>query len=156
MDQKSFTINLGIASKRIGSYYGDAPDSPPPSYACHWETRIGSLMPDNRDKWWTLSDEPSYCTVEIEVQKAVAELAIPLVKPHSTEQGLFELWVSKMPGYFEYPTLKYKSILLAEQGKFDALPEILLRIREICRGKSAESGAEKHIAELRERFSLAD
>ena len=45
-------------------------------------------MPDRKDKWWMLSDEVSYASVESEVKKALFELAIPLIKPHLTEQGL--------------------------------------------------------------------
>ena len=67
-------------------------------------------MPDRKDKWWKLSDVASYALVEGEVRKALSDLAIPLIKPHLTEQGLLELWESKMPGSFEYPTLKCKSI----------------------------------------------
>jgi hypothetical protein len=113
-------------------------------------------MPDRRDKWWTLSDESSYASVESEVQKAVSELAIPLIKPHLTEQGMLELWTSKTPGPFEYPALKCKSILLAQQQRFDELPEIFQRIREICRGGLAEPGAEEHIARLKKHFSLPE
>ena len=52
VDEKSFTINLAIASKRILEYEGKSTSAPPPSYACHWaEIRIGSLMPDRKDKW---------------------------------------------------------------------------------------------------------
>src|ERR1700687_1087954 len=135
IDQKSFTINLAIASKRILAYYGKATNVPPPSYACHWaEIRIGSLMPDGQDKWWTLSDEASYVLVEGEVKKALSDLAIPLLKPHLTERGLMELWASKTPGTFEYPSLKYKSILLALQCEFDELPQIFQLIRGICGG----------------------
>src|SRR5262249_1318628 len=55
---KSFTVNIAIASKRILQYQGKSANAPPPSYACHWaEIRIGSLMADHKDKWWTLSDE---------------------------------------------------------------------------------------------------
>jgi hypothetical protein len=113
-------------------------------------------MRDGRDKWWKLSDEASYPAVESEVIKALSELAIPLIKPHLTEQGLLELWASKTPGSFEYPTLKCKSILLALQNRFDELPEIFQRIREICRGNLAEPGAEEHIAELQKSFSLPE
>jgi hypothetical protein len=155
VDEKSFTINLAIASKRILEYQGKSTSAPPPSYACHWaEIRIGTLMHDHKDKWWTLSNEASYASVESEVNKALSDLAIPLIKPHLTEQGLLELWASSMPGSFEYPTLKCKSILLALQHRFDELPEIFQRIREICRGGAAEPGAEEHIAKLKKHFSL--
>ncbi len=155
VDEKSFTINLAIASKRILEYQGKPTSSPPPSYACHWaEIRIGSLMPDRKDKWWRLSDEASYSLAEGEVRTALSDLAIPLMSPHLTEQGLLDLWGSETPGSFEYPTLKCKSILLAQQHRFEKLPEIFERIREICRGGLAEKGAEEHIAKLKKHFSL--
>jgi hypothetical protein len=153
-DQKSFTVNLAIASKGILQYQGKSVSAPPPSFACHWEIRIGSLMADHKDKWWTLSDEPSYAAVELEVRKALCDLAIPLIKPHLTEQGLLELWAGKTPGSFEYPTLKYKSLVLALQGRFEELVPIFQRIREICRGSLAEPGAEEHIAKLKTDFSM--
>ncbi len=157
VDEKSFTINLAIASKRILEYEGKSTSAPPPSYACHWaEIRIGSLMPDLKDKWWNLSDEASYTSVEGEVRKALSDLAIPLIEPHLTEQGLLELWASKTPGSFEYPTLKCKSILLALQHRFEELPEIFQRIREICGGTLAEPGAEEHIAKLKKHFLLPE
>ncbi len=156
-DEKSFTINLAIASKRILQYQGEPTTVPPPSYACHWaEIRIGSLMSDRKDKWWKLSDEASYALVEGEVREALSDLAIPLIKPHLTEQGLLELWESKTPGSFEYPMLKCKSILLAQQRRFEELPEIFQRIREICSGNLAAQGAEDHIAKLKKHFSLPE
>src|SRR5437016_2845457 len=156
-DEKSFTINLAMASKRILAYCGEATAAPPPAYACHWaNARIGSLMPDRRDKWWTLSDGSSYAPIASEVTKAVAKLAIPLLKPHLTEQGLLELWASKTPGGFELPNLKYKSILLALQNRFDELPQAFQRMREISAGNLADTGTQEHIARLKERFSLPE
>jgi hypothetical protein len=146
-----------MASKRILAYFGEATTAPPPAYSCHWaNTRIGSLISDGRDKWWTLSDESSYAPIASEVTKAVAELAIPLIKPRLTEQGLLELWASKTPGAFELPSLKYKSILLASQNRFDALPEVIQRMREISAGNLADTGTQEHIARLKKHFSLSD
>jgi hypothetical protein len=153
-DEKLFTVNLAIAAKGILAYEGKPSDTAPPSYTCPWVIRIGELMPDRQDKWWTLADEASYGSMKNEVESALTALAVPIIKTHLTQQGLLELMASKTPGYFEYPRLKYKSILLAQDKKFDALPEIFQRIREICRGSSAERGAEEHIAQLKKHFSL--
>jgi hypothetical protein len=152
--QKSFTINLAIAAKRILAFYGEKTDAPPPAYAGHWVIRIGALMADRCDKWWNLSGEASYGPVEEEVIRASSDLAVPIIKSHMTEDGLLELWESENPGIFEYPRLKYKSVLLVEQGKFDLLPETFRRIREICEGGLAEAGAEQHIALIKSRFSV--
>jgi hypothetical protein len=139
-----------MASKRILAYCGEVSTTPPRAYACHWaNTRIGDLIPDRRDKSWTLSDESSYAPIASEVTKAVTELAIPLIKQHLTEDGLLGLFASKTPGAFELPSLKYKSILLALQGKFDALPEVFRRMGEISAGNLAEPYTQEHIIQLK-------
>jgi hypothetical protein len=83
-DEKSFTINLAIAAKRIFTYRGIVRNTPPPAYACHWTIRISELMADERDKWWTVSEESLHSAVELEVQKAVSEL--PLHSSHPIYQ----------------------------------------------------------------------
>lgn len=151
--QKTFTVNVAIAAKRVLRFQGEPADRPPLHYKCHWEVRLGELIPGCHDRWWTLSVETSFQSVMTEVQKLMTEKAVPIVKHHLTEEGLLALW-GKILGGFEYPRLKEKSILLAERNEFDELPRIFLRIREICRGGLAEVGAEKHIAEVERRFHL--
>ncbi len=151
--QKRFTINVAIAAKRVLHFYDEPEDKSPLHYKCHWEVRLGQLIPGSSDRWWTLSDEASYPPVTAEVKELIASLAVPVVKEHLTEETLLTLW-GKNVGGFEYPMLKHKAILLAERGRFTELPAVFERIREICRGGSAESGAEQHIAQVKERFSL--
>jgi hypothetical protein len=153
VEEKSFTINLAIAAKRILAYRGIITNTPPPAYACHWTIRIGELMAEKQDKWWTVSEESNYSMVESDVKKAFSELAIPIITSHLSEKGLFDLWESKLPGSFEYPRLKDKSILLAIDKRVDEMPTILQRIREMCKGTLAELGAEEHIAQLKKHFS---
>jgi hypothetical protein len=149
--KKTFTVNVAIAAKRILRFQGEPADTPPLYYKCHWEIRLGQLIPGRSDQWWTLSDAASYDSALTEVKGLITEKAVSIVKDHMTEQGLLELW-DKILGGFEYPKLKEKSILLVERNEFDQLPRIFLRIREICRGGAAEEGAEKHIAEVERRF----
>ena len=134
-------------------FYNEPDDKSPLHYKCHWEVRLGQLIPESGDRWWTLSDEASYVPVFAEVKELIADRAVPIVKDHLTEETLLTLW-GKNVGGFEYPMLKHKSILLAELGRFPELPAVFERIREICRGGLAESGAEQHIGQIRERFSL--
>jgi hypothetical protein len=151
--QTRFTINVAIAAKRVLRFHNEPEDKPPLHYKCHWETRLGHLVPGHSDLWWTLSDEASYAPVLVEVKELIASRAVPIVKDHLTEETLLTLW-GKNVGGFEYPMLKYKSILLAERGRFTELPAVFERIRGICRGGLAEPGAEQHIAQVRERFAL--
>jgi uncharacterized protein DUF4304 len=149
--QKRFTINIAIAAKRILRFYGEPEDKPPLHYKCHWEIRLGQLIPGQSDRWWTFPDESSYEPVLTEVTELIADRAVPVVKDHLTEEKLLALWGENVGG-FEYPMLKYKSILLAFQGRFTELPAVFEHIREICRGGLAEPGAEQHIAHVRGRF----
>lgn len=151
--EKKFTVNVAIAAKRILSFYGEAANKPPPHWKCHWETRIGHFIPGQGDRWWTLSDESSFDPVFTEVAELVVGKAVPILKDHLTEERLLALWAENVGG-FEYPMLKYKSILLAERGRFNQLPTIFERIREICRGGLAAEGAELHIAQIKRQFGL--
>ena len=152
--RKRFTINVAIAAKRVLRFYEEPEDKPPLHYKCHWEIRLGRLIPGQMDLWWTLSDEASYVPVLTEVWELIVSRAAPIVKGHLTEEGLVALWDRGDLGGFEYPMLKYKSILLAVQGRLAELGPVFDRIREICRGSVAEPGAEQHIAQVRERFFL--
>ena len=151
--QKRFTVNVAIAAKRVLRFYDEPEDKSPLHYKCHWEVRLGQLIPGSSDRWWTLSDEGSYPSVLAEVKELVTGRAIPIVKDHLSEERLLVLW-DKNVGGFEYPMLKHKSILLAERGSFTELPAVFERIREICRGSLAEPGAEQHILQIRQRFCL--
>ena len=150
--QKNFTVNLAIAAKRILRFYGEPINEPPRYYASHWEIRIGQLIPGRLDRWGILSDELSFHVVAPEVTKYLLQLAVPIVRDNLSEAGLLKLWDSNKPGRFEYPTLKFKSILLAEQGELEKLPPIFDRIMEICRGGAAQEGAEEHIAQVKHRY----
>jgi hypothetical protein len=151
--EKKFTVNLAIASKRIFRFQGEPDNKPPRYYASHWQIRLGELAPTHSDLWWTLSDETSYKTVLPELEQLITVIAIPVIKSHLTEVTLLALW-EEIFGGFEYPVLKYKSILLAERGQFNQLPAIFQRIREICQGGLAEPGAEQHIARLKRHYGI--
>ena len=150
--EKNFTVNLAIAAKRVMLFYEESIAQAPRYYASHWVIRIGELIPEHRDRWWTLSTEASYGPIASAVEKHICELAAPIIRTHLTEEGLIALWNSKHFGGFEYPILKYKSILFAERGEFEKLPAIFERILEICHGGPAQVGADEHIAHMRRRY----
>ena len=119
-EQQKFTINLAIAAKRILRFYGEPADRAPRHFTCHWQIRIGQLIPGTLDHWWVFSDEKSYAPAAAEVMQLVTTKAVGLIQEHLSERGLLQLWDTYLG--FEYPTLKYKSILLAERGEFEKLP----------------------------------
>src|SRR5256885_6449528 len=78
--EKKFTVNVAIAAKRVLHFYDEPGDKSPLHYKCHWEVRLGQLIPGNGDCWWTLPDEPSYSPVLVEVKELVVGRAVPIVK----------------------------------------------------------------------------
>jgi hypothetical protein len=50
--QKTFTVNVAIAAKRILHFHDEPTDKPPLHYKCHWEVRLGQLIPGCSDRWW--------------------------------------------------------------------------------------------------------
>jgi hypothetical protein len=153
-DQVSFTINLAIASKRVLAYEGRPTDIPPAFNTAHWEERIGYFLSGQKDKWWTLTDVSSLGIVESEVRHALVELAVPKLLGGSSEQGLCELLGIVTFRPWEYRQLKIRSILLAQGRRFDELPKVFQRMRELALGRPWQSLAEGDIDEIKKRFSL--
>ena len=77
--QKTFTINLAIAAKRILLYYNEPVDAPPRHHRCHLEIRIGQLIPGTGDRWWTLSNDASYEKALTEVNTLITEQCVPII-----------------------------------------------------------------------------
>lgn len=75
--QKTFTVNVAIAAKRILRFYNEPAEKPPLHYKCHWEVRLGQLIPGCSDRWWTLSDEASYKSVVTEVKEQITKKGCP-------------------------------------------------------------------------------
>ena len=55
-----FTVNLGVFIKEVAETLHQVPASSfVPEYACEIRARLGSLMPDHDDLWWSLDDDPA-------------------------------------------------------------------------------------------------
>jgi len=52
---QAFTVNLGIASKRILTFENLACDRPPKEYQCCWRRRLAEMSPPETDRWWTVT-----------------------------------------------------------------------------------------------------
>lgn len=95
----SFTINLTVVGKEewratakaiwpvapIGSKPPGANWSLPPMLearfgGAYWATRIGSLMPGNRDRWWPIDPDGDTRDVANAVLAEIAEVAIPAMR----------------------------------------------------------------------------
>ena len=82
-----FTVNLTTASKRAWvearrehSYLGERPGANISYGDLAWQRRIGQLLPDGRDKWWTVTTRASVGSVRVEVLDAIRTYALPAIE----------------------------------------------------------------------------
>jgi hypothetical protein len=63
-------------------------------WACHWNQRIGQLLPERKDKWWEFVDieQVSYACEEIKI--LINNVIIPELHKVDSTQKLFQFWCS--------------------------------------------------------------
>lgn len=104
-DELKFTINTGVVSRRLFEarkiFENDKLETSKESDA-HLRQRIGWLLPDKQDKWWILSGSRTASTVVAEIAAALADLAVPYLSAHLTDEALIATWESgQCPGLTE-------------------------------------------------------
>ena len=82
-----FTVNVTVADKRGWAQarrrQPDLPARPSPNTVygpAAWQSRIGRLLPANRDTWWTISATSDPEPVARGVITAVTEYALPAIR----------------------------------------------------------------------------
>ena len=104
------TINLGIFSRIVAESVRNT--RAPNVYDAHWRARIGSLMPDESDKWWEVqsSDEAHLCGTEI--TSILTNRALPQMRGLASTDLLKSLWEKgKSPGLTDYQREQYLQAL---------------------------------------------
>jgi hypothetical protein len=90
--EASFTINLGVKSKKIHDFR--APElthlhyPPTQETDCEWRTRIGHLLAAGGDKWWTLSATDQVEPIASVVSQLLTDFAFPYLAQHLDDQQL--------------------------------------------------------------------
>lgn len=82
-----FTVNVTAVSKRAWiearsehSYLGERPSANISYGDFAWQRRIGQLIPDGRDTWWTITTRASTESVKVEVLDAIRIYAWPAIE----------------------------------------------------------------------------
>jgi Domain of unknown function (DUF4304) len=85
-DAVRFTINVTVVSKRRWrkaqgehSYLSDRPSANISYGGFAWQRRIGQLVPDVEDKWWTVGTGRPTGSVSVEVLDAIRVYAVPAI-----------------------------------------------------------------------------
>lgn len=144
-----FTINLGIQSAVLAKVLNEDPKRNSDITSCHWNIRIGSLLPQQQDLWWTLNNSNSPMPeIEKDVMAMLTGLILPVLKQRASDHHLIEAWLNAgMTGTTEYMRYVYLTILLREY-KDERLPKLVNDFRSWSTGRSIEYAAKIHLQEL--------
>jgi hypothetical protein len=74
----------------------------------HWRQRIGTLMPEHSDRWWTVTTKREAPSAAADMIAAVQQFALPALAALETSAALADLWESgASPGLTEFQAQRY-------------------------------------------------
>ena len=141
----TFTVNLGAKSCRLGTLLGPEDCSTkrqPDIWSCHWQTRLGHLLPRiQADYWWEFIDEERGAEELANITDALMAYGVPALNALSSDKNLRDLWLSGERGHLtEILRLRYVHYLVQQLGPVE-------RVREIERQLLADKGVTRHSTE---------
>jgi hypothetical protein len=81
------TVNLGIWVSSL-----EAAGKKPDIWSCHWQQRLGHLMPINNDYWWKIASDREAELAAHEIGAALKEYGIPSLNKIMNITDLIQLW----------------------------------------------------------------
>jgi hypothetical protein len=107
-DTARMTVNLAVVCPSLLE-----PGRNPSVMESHWNERLGTLMPQAVDVWWTMSTPEETATAATEIAQAIQEFGVPALDEIRRSSDLFDVWRSgKSPGL----TRKQREDYLSELG----------------------------------------
>lgn len=95
-----FTVNLGVFSAHLQRELAQVAWVPPvkdvpTESACHLRRRLGFLLPEARDTWWTLKPETSTSALGAMLRELLDRHAFPFLDELTTDEGLRDYWTAR-------------------------------------------------------------
>lgn len=149
-DEVVFTLNIGTCSGRLlRFFFQDWLDQKPSIEICHWRERIGFLLPDRQDKWWTIKSSDSIDFLVAELNCHMVDVVFPSINQNLSDGQLCEEWLSgRSPGLTDIQRLMNLSVLLKTAKADDYLHEVLHEMARISEGKPTSSMVKRHFQNL--------
>jgi len=102
-----FTINLGIVCGRLLEG-GESSLKKVGIVDAHVRQRVGMLLADRPDKWWTIDPKTDANSLIEEISSLIEYEAAPYLDRHLNDDALVALWESgQSPGLTETQRLRY-------------------------------------------------
>jgi hypothetical protein len=109
------TVNIGVHILALQD--PQRPEKNPSVWSTHWNHRIGELMPENNDMWWSIRNAAEAAAVAAEITRCVEQYALSALAQVSTVQALRQVWESgRSPGLTEGQRIRH----LQELAEFGA------------------------------------
>lgn len=144
-----FTIHFGVWSRRVASFVsGNAIPTKVDTADCHWRERVGFMMPQREDVWWSIESPADALAVTKEVQHALRQLT-PTLVALTDDHMLRDEWLAdRSPGLTEIQRLSYLMILVKQIGPADLLDSIKQQLVRESGDKPVAAIVRKYIARL--------
>jgi len=85
------TVNIAVWLPRLAPIRRGIPDRPT-IWASHYRVRLGHLMPEQDDKWWTCASYDAAHQAAGEIRSAIATFALPALDEVSSESSVLAFW----------------------------------------------------------------
>jgi hypothetical protein len=97
------TVNIGVVVPTLLSS-----SQQPDVWSSHWRQRIGMLMSERSDLWWSMSTEQEAHAAGAEIAAAVQQFALPALSAIENAAALARLWKSGVsPGLTQVQAQRY-------------------------------------------------
>jgi len=144
-----FTVNLGIASKRLFAFEDPQRTKHTPVEVCHWSMRMGRTLDQPRDAWWELCSSADLPAVGREHQEILRTKALPLLEMTASDSRLRAEWTAgRAPGLTELQRLLNLSALLNDLEHRDEQRTVVEELKDLARRKGFGGTVAVHLEEL--------
>lgn len=134
-EQAVFTLNLGISAGRILQFLHPEKTIKKPNLDdCSWALRIGDLVANHQDLWFSFHDEGSLKTVSNEVSTLLLQQVVPFIDNHLTDEKLLPLLQQRIFGKSDSDRLLHLAILLKLTDKSVEMLTVLHELDALTRG----------------------
>ena len=156
-----FTINVGVFSKKLAEFLSGKVVKPSLGYF-HWETRIGSLIPEqspyyvNIDKWWEYDDKTNVEQLFNEISRLIIDFGIPSIEKRITDKELIKEILSYKTKNLEnweelhWISLRNLSALYKLSGETKQLESIMCHFEKMLEKDPSDKVVKRHLDKLRE------
>jgi hypothetical protein len=128
-----FTINLGVFSGRVQQTLSNIMWMPevrdvPTEPACHLRQRVGFLLPERRDTWWSVREDEDTAELGAAIRLVLEQHAFPFLQARMSDEGLRDHWLQEARRGRDGLAL---AVLVRDLGPEHMLASLLERLRAV-------------------------